>query len=211
MFWPKVHSIRLLFMAAEAADFDIESAFWPDVVEFLLNMLSGVPDTKVVEDNHQCLRDLCRLNRNSVVSRINRHLGCIESKVLGRRQMSPVTISEDELAASAWGSFGSRSVASVTDPRSVQLPQEAQQLMNPKHPKSVQPGNMYQGACATHWVLEEWSGMEPLKVAHASAKVPLHAMLVLGDKYMFTVLIAELGCLTWPLVAMGRGHWQWLA
>ena len=60
MRWRHFKAVRMLFMLAEAHGWQVT----PELQKLIKDMFRGFPDTKVIEDTHQHLRDLGRHNRN---------------------------------------------------------------------------------------------------------------------------------------------------
>jgi len=58
---------------AEATNWELS----PGLKTYVTDMFKGLPDTNVIEDTHQKLRDLQRENRNFVSNRVKRMFSCM--------------------------------------------------------------------------------------------------------------------------------------
>ena len=72
-------AVRILYITFERDKWSSSSA---DGRRHLASMLKVIPDTKIVEDAHQHLRDLQRRSRTLVSSKVERHRACVNSGVL---------------------------------------------------------------------------------------------------------------------------------
>lgn len=84
-------AVRLLFLAFEAAGWRADAAAG---LRILRCMVGGLPDSKLVEDTHQHLRDLGRANRNNVSSKTARSRACLVSNTLEERSVQHRRITE---------------------------------------------------------------------------------------------------------------------
>ena len=78
MRWREKTAVRMLYLMAEQEDWELT----PRVLKFANRLYQLLPDTKIVEDIHQLLRDLARNQKSSVSSRISR---CLHARFVVRR------------------------------------------------------------------------------------------------------------------------------
>ena len=69
LFWAGQAPVRILFMLFERGGFDPEFA---PFVEFATSLLKVLPDSRIVEEHHEFLRDQARASKDNVSSRVSR-------------------------------------------------------------------------------------------------------------------------------------------
>ena len=153
MRWRHFKAIRLLFLMAEAMEWKIA----PVLQQFIRDMLRGLPDTKVIEDTHQKLRDLARANRNFVAIRVKRMFSCMASGMLEARHTKTVAPVGRHLVSQSWEKLRRTKIRAITQTRGLKLKdKKLQMIMHPKTQASTTPEGMFTMAAATEWVFHYW-------------------------------------------------------
>ena len=202
MRWTLAVLPRLLFLLAEACWWQPDK----DLLTFMRHLLEGLPDSKVIEDVHQKLRDKQRLNRNDILSRANRQAAVLASGVLETRGMHHISCSDEQLSGVSWREAHKGhhkpgvSCRKLTQTKSTKLNEKYQRIMDPKTVASMTPEGMFQSAAATAWIF--CAGDTALNAAWCSRLVPESSVLlhVPSDKYYFSVAVASWGFLAWQLL-----------
>eukprot|EP00959_Pyramimonas_sp_CCMP1952_P160086 3348143-Pyramimonas_sp.AAC.1 len=88
---PKV--ARVAYMLLERGGFDSNFAPFRTWMQALMDAL---PDSRIVEQTHQKLRDMERSNSNNVTSRLARHNSCVFIGVLEERGLPAISLNEGE-------------------------------------------------------------------------------------------------------------------
>lgn len=88
--------VRIMYLAFEKDSWSAASIAGRRVLGC---MLKGLPDSKLVEDTHQHLRDLQRHNRSHVSSKVRRMMACVASNNLELRGIEHRKITKGEFAA----------------------------------------------------------------------------------------------------------------
>ena len=115
--WRKWKAIRLLYLMAE--DHDWQPV--PELQRFCRDMFKGFPDTKVVEDTHQKLRDLARDNRNFVRTRVKRMFSCMTSGNLESRHTKVLQPLDNTLVSESWSVLSKVGIKNMTQTRGIKL------------------------------------------------------------------------------------------
>ena len=151
--WRKWKAIRLLYLMAE--DYHWQPV--PELQQFCRDMFKGFPDTKVVEDTHQKLRDLARENRNFVSTRVKRMFSCMTSGNLDSRHTKVLQPLDNALVAESWSVLSKVGIRSMTQTRGIKLQDTKMQLiMHPKTAASATPEGLFNVAAATEWNFHYW-------------------------------------------------------
>jgi len=153
MRWRHFKAVRMLFMLAEAHGWQVT----PELQNFIKDMFRGFPDTKVIEDTHQHLRDLGRDNRNFIISRVKRMYSCMESGELEKRHTKVVPTVDRELLKKSWYMLSKTKLRSLTQTRGLKLKDHSlQMIMHPKTQASTNPEGLFGMAGATEWAFHFW-------------------------------------------------------
>lgn len=153
MRWRKWKAIRLLYLMAEDNDWQPV----PELQQFCRDMFKGFPDTKVVEDTHQKLRDLARDNRNFVSTRVKRMFSCMTSGQLDSRHTKVLQPFDNDLVTQSWVGLSQVGIKNRTQTRGIKLKDTHLQLiMHPKTAASATPEGLFNVAAATEWNFHYW-------------------------------------------------------
>lgn len=153
MRWRHFKAIRLLFLMAE----ELEWVVKPELQQFIRDMFQGLPDTKVIEDTHQRLRDLARQNRNFVSSRVKRMFSCMTSGMLEPRHVKILDPVNKAVVSQSWNQLRRVKLRLKTQTRGLKLKDtKLQMIMHPKTQASTTPEAMFTMAAATEWVFHYW-------------------------------------------------------
>lgn len=153
MRWRKHKAIRMLYLMAEATNWELS----PGLISFVTDMFKGLPDTKVIEDTHQKLRDLQRDNRNFVSNRVKRMFSCMTSGQLELRHTKVIPCLNEELVQASWKQLSKVKIRHITQTRGLKLSDKnLQMLMHPKTAPSTSPEGLFHMAAATAWQFHYW-------------------------------------------------------
>ena len=199
------HAIpRLIFLLAESEGWQLPAA---KTRELLKNVHQKLPDTKVIEDMHQHIRDKSRLQRYKKVSRPSRMQSCIESGVLEGRSLPCVTVPKSAIR-DAPPSIWQQPSKHLWECQGDVVPSEWAAIMLPNRSwPSPSPMGLFRGAAAWEWLLHYKSsgllGQVPLTSAWLSKLLPPRAMVRdaarTSSAPFLVVISAEYGALVWRL------------
>ena len=153
MRWRKHKAIRMLYLMAEATNWELS----PGLKAYVIDMFKGLPDTKVIEDTHQKLRDLQRENRNFVSNRVKRMFSCMTSGQLDLRHTKVIQPVDEKLVQASWRKLSKTKIRHRTQTRGLKLTDHTlQMLMHPKTEASTTPEGLFHMAAATEWHFHYW-------------------------------------------------------
>jgi hypothetical protein len=170
MRWRSFKAIRILFLMAEAHDWKIT----PVLQRYVTDMFQGLPDTKVIEDTHQKLRDLSRENKNFVSSRVKRMFSCMQSGKLEARHSKVLVPVDRDLVTQSWRELRNVKIRQITQTRGVKLKNhQLQMIMHPKTAASTTPEGLFNVAAATEWVFHYWKLSDDIQLEQSWQSVLL--------------------------------------
>lgn len=151
--WRHFKAIRMLYLMAE----DMEWKVTPVLQQFMRDMIGGFPDTKIIEDTHQKLRDLGRQSRNFISSRVKRMFYCMISGHLNARHTKVVPTVDDSCADLSWRAMKHVKIKKMTQTNGLKLKNSnMQMIMHPKTQASTSPEGLFSAAAATEWLFHYW-------------------------------------------------------
>jgi hypothetical protein len=121
---------RMVYLEFERVDFSLDEA----PLRMLSGILKGIPDTKVVEDVHQKLRDEKRGQRSHRSGPVRRMTSCIRSNVLESRNIRCNQVANETIARLSDSTF--RRGSSFAKETQAKL-----QAMSDHHKKVLQPSS----------------------------------------------------------------------
>ena len=215
MRWRVGKAIRMLYMMAEAANWQLTDT----LQKYVRDMFQGIPDTKVIEDTHQHLRDLARDNRNFVSSRVKRMFACLTSNVMSKGNIKVIDPPDRQIVAQSWNKCRFMKTRLKTQTKGLTLPDKRMQdIMHPKTPASTTPEGLYDIAAATEWCFKYWQ-LPPgndcdLEQAWQTILMQQFDIIfnVASGSAMLVIVPAEYACVTWALAKVhqdGSGCMTW--
>lgn len=202
MRWRLGKAIRMLYLMAEAANWQLTDT----LQKYVRDMFQGIPDTKVIEDTHQHLRDLSRQNRNFVSSRIKRMFACLTCNVMSKRNIKVIEPPDKDIFAQSWNKCINIKTRLKTQTKGLKLPDKRMQdIMHPKTAASTTPEGLYDIAAATEWCFKYWQ-LPPdndCELEQTWQTVLLQQFDVVcnvaTNTAMLVLVPAEYACTTWAL------------
>ena len=198
------HAIpRLLFLLAESEGWQLPAA---KTKELLKNVHQKLPDTKVIEDMHQHIRDKSRLQRYKKVSRPSRMQSCIESGVLEERSLPCVAVPASTIR-DAPPSIWKQPSKHLWECKE-EIPEEWAAIMLPTRTwPSPSPLGLFRGAAAWEWLLHYRGsgllGQVPLGIAWLSKLLAPRTLVRdaadTSSAPFLVVISAEYGAVVWRL------------
>lgn len=143
--------VRLMFICYERDKWNSRSLAGRRV---LRAMVGGLPDTKVVEDTHQHLRDLQRRGRSLVSSKVARSRACVFSGVLEQRSVPHRTVEKRDFLA-GWKKKHTRT-DNVFLSRRHKLGAEWSSLMEPRDWVSTTAESSRKSLACWDWMRTWW-------------------------------------------------------
>ena len=152
-------AVRLMFIAFEKDDWDFRS---PAGMKILAGFLAGLPDTKVVEDTHQHLRDLRRRARYMVCSKISRTQACVDAGILEARGLRHEKVTKSEFVAK-FRKFSNKVPKKHSKflARHHKMSEPWSEIMGDRTWTSKTPEASRSSYAAWHWAVEWCSGVAP--------------------------------------------------
>lgn len=211
VFWRRHSLVRMIFHLCES-ECDDPSA--PALRRLLRGVHLHWPDSKVVEDMHQHLRDETRTQRASTSSRQKRMITCVDSKVIEKRGMKSVTVTGDEI-----GNAPSKLLKEPVKHRWRAAPKHwPKYLMNILMPNrrwpSPTPSGYTNAAGAWQWLREFWNGSmigkTKIDATWRSRLIPCPALIrkVSTGQYKLVFLVSDFGCLAWAVEVLPDGAFK---
>ena len=195
-------AVRIMYLAFEN---DQWSSGSPAGRRILSCMLQGLPDSKIIEDTHQHLRDLERKGRSKVSSRVCRHRACVDSRQIEKRGIVHKVIEKDHFI-SHFGQQTTKSLANQFVSRKHKLSADWYQLMEKRDWVSMSPESSRSAvACwqmAKHW-FESPEPKPKIANAKASGVLPAGQVVELGGVPSMCVGSTKWGALLCDLELLG--------
>lgn len=159
--WTSSALMRLTF-------YFLERDGWPDRItdsedgkQMLLGLHVGIPDSLVIEQIHQKLREVQRLSRSDITASGSRNYHAAKSGVLDMRGIPSVQAANEEVAHSSTAQRR-KHLAGTLSSSSFKLPQEVSKLMKPnsRYWTSLKPAYMITAVAAWHWLQTWWHSLQ---------------------------------------------------
>jgi len=163
--------VRLMYLAFEQDQWLASSGCGRRILSC---MLQGMPDSKIIEDTHQHLRDLERKGRSYVSSRVCRHRACVDSKQLETRGIKHKVVDKQHFVSN----FGNKRepLAGEFAARKHIMSPDWYQLMEKRDWVSMSPESSRSSmACWRLCTLWQQSANPKPRLANAKASVVLPA------------------------------------
>ena len=158
--WRLQPLIRLVFMVLDDVKWDLMSARVRKLLEVIFEVL---PDSKIVEDTHQHLRDLQRAGRHNLVSNQAIMNACIESGVIEGRKIQHLRPSDAIIVDSSMENV--RSLRQTWDPATERLQKKTSTILKRADWPSPTPLSEHASVAAWQYVKHALqapsSGVEP--------------------------------------------------
>jgi hypothetical protein len=135
-FWMSSKPVMLLYLVFERGQFN---PLYEPFQRLLRSILEALPDSRIVEQFHQWLRDLSRKSRADVSSCVARMNACIMSEVLTSRDIEAVSVSRDEHTVALRGGVTTAGLKRNWASSRHTLPREYAGIMKPGQPSSKSP------------------------------------------------------------------------
>ncbi len=142
-------AVRVMFVASEKDDWSFRS---PAGLKILACFLAGLPDTKIIEDTHQHLRDPRRRPRCMVSSKVSRSRACMDAGILEGRGLQHDKVTKTEFISK----FRKRvaRMSSNFAARHHKLSEPWSEIMDKRTWSSKSPEHSRSSFAAWSWVVE---------------------------------------------------------
>ena len=211
--WRKWKAIRLLYLMAESCEWKLS----PELQEFTRDMFKGLPDTKVIEDTHQKLRDLGREARHFVSSRSKRMFACMTSGKLENRHDKVLEPVDRQLIEQSWDQLSKVKIRKLTQTRGLKLKDtKLQMIMHPKTAASMTPDGLFNMAAATEWMFQYWQLDDSVECGLDQG---WHSALLIrfdivrhkpSNKIVLVIAPAEYSFLAWVMECLPECNDNWI-
>ena len=148
LFWADFTPVRLMYMLFERGAWDPD---FPPARDFLRALLEVLPDSRVVEEHHEKLRDMSRSCKHNVTTRVARMQSCRSAGVLERRGINAVSVSNDQFVDEYRRPVDINRLAFESANRSLNQGWEDLKLPGVRHWASPTPNSSRHTAAAWHW------------------------------------------------------------
>lgn len=197
---------RLLYLAFEKGDWKVEDL---EAQGLLANIFTHLPDSKVIEDLHNHLRDLSRKAGNHASGAVSRQIAILESQVLESRGIPTMQMLPEEMAQRQSASL-TKGFKKLTEASRHKPHPDMQQLMHPATPDSVSPAYAFQTIAATSWCFHHSKEKLDcaLNVAWLSVLMPeRHLVMRKSSNEVYLVMASSpFACLLWPMKQIADGR-----
>ena len=207
--------VRVMFMLFERGRFSPSYAPFHNYMNELVRVL---PDSRIVEQTHQHLREMEHDNKNMVTSRVARHNACTTSNVLNEREIPDVGVTEEEFKegfASARGRL--TQLNKIFQSSSHKLPAEWGDMMKPGRLtwRSPTPKSIRSDVSALLWALKFYgerlsqNGVQIKDAWHCRILVEQSVVRRKGDNSFFIILgVAKWCAIAMPLLEVHDGYYS---